>query len=230
MRAHWIKDLIVQENYSVRDDALHHLVRVVRLEIGNELLLLNGSGLYVETKVEKISKKELNLKLIRHFTKDRSFLFDLALAMPKREALELCLKEATELGFRNIFLVRSDYSQMRMPEMDRIEKLIVSALEQSNAPYLPQVLEANWESIPWLNYSEALLMDSQSKIESKSEFTSPNAPRLLIVGPEGGFSPRELLYLHAEEKVKVVNLPTPILRTPTAVATGAGIMIESLLK
>ena len=89
MRAHWIKDLIIQENYQVRDDAHHHLVHVVRIEVGDELLLLNGAGLFIETLVEKITKKELSLKLTSHNMKDRSFLYDLALAMPKREALEL---------------------------------------------------------------------------------------------------------------------------------------------
>lgn len=230
MRAHWQSDLSVQPDYILKDEALHHLVNVVRIEAGDELLLLNGAGLFVETRVERISKRELNLKMIKSYQQERNFTFDLALAMPKREALELCLKEATELGFRNIYLIRSDFSQMRMPEAERMEKLVVSALEQSNAPYLPQISEASWNSIPWANYAEALLMDSQTKIEPTPVHHPATAPRLLIVGPEGGFSPQELTYLHSQEKVKVVNLPTPILRTPTAVATGAGIMLISLLK
>lgn len=230
MRAHCQNNLSVQDNYILKDEALHHLVNVVRIETQDELLLLNGAGLFVETVVEKISKKELHLKMTRTYQKERSFLFDLALAMPKREALELCLKEATELGFRNIYLIRSDFSQMRMPEAERMEKLVVSALEQSNAPYMPQISEATWNTIPWANYAEALLMDSQTKIDTRSGHHPAMAPRLLIVGPEGGFSPQELTFLHAEERVKVVNLPTPIMRTPTAVATGAGIMLISLLK
>jgi 16S rRNA (uracil1498-N3)-methyltransferase len=230
MRAHWIKSLASQENYILRDEAFHHLVHVTRLEEGEELLLLDGAGFFVTTIVEHISKKELHLKMRTEFRKDRQYQFDLALAMPKREALDLCIKEATELGFRNIYLIRSDYSQTRMPEAERIEKLLVSALEQSNAPFLPEVIKANWQEIPWGTYAEALLMDSQTKIANKNHAHSLTAPRLLIVGPEGGFSPQELTYLHAEERVKVVNLPTPILRTPTALATGAGILIESLLK
>lgn len=230
MRAHYISRLTVEKNYILRDDVVHHLIHVVRIEAGEELLLLNGAGVFIETRVEKISKKELHLVTLKHYEKSRHFHFDLALAMPKREALELCLKEATELGFRNVFLIRSDYSQMRMPDTERIEKLLVSALEQSNAPFLPFVLEATWDSIPWSSYAEALLMDSQTKIGPKYFSLPISSAHLLIVGPEGGFSPHELSFLHAKEQVKVVNLPTPILRTPTAVATGAGMMIESLLK
>lgn len=230
MRAHWLKDLSLQESYVLKDEALHHLVNVIRIEAGEELLLLNGMGLEVRTFVESISKRELRLKFVSSSEKQRAFHFDLALAMPKREALELCLKQATELGFRKIYLIRSDYSQMKMPEVDRMEKLLVSALEQSNATYLPELIEANWEKIPFQEYAEAILMDSQTKIQTKTAIHDETASRLLIVGPEGGFSPRELAFLHSKEAVKVVNLPTPILRTPTALAAGAGIMIQSLLK
>lgn len=229
MRAHWVKDLERQETYVLKDQSLHHLVNVVRVEPGEELLLLNGAGLQVLTMVESISKKELRLKFKEELEKTRTYTFDLALGMPKRDALELCLKEATELGFRNIYLIRSDYSQIRIPEMERMEKLLVSALEQSNANFLPHVQESEWHSLPWDSYAEAVMMDSQTKINSGQKPHDFSTPRLLIVGPEGGFSPAELQLLHAQETVRVVNLPTPILRTPTALAVGAGLMIESLL-
>jgi 16S rRNA (uracil1498-N3)-methyltransferase len=230
MRAHWLKDLTIQDTYSLKGDSLHHLVNVIRIEAGEDLMLLNGLGLVVETRIETISKKEMLLKYKTHQETDRNYHYDLALGMPKREALELCLKQATELGFRKIYLIRSDYSQMRFPESDRTQKLLISALEQSNAPFLPEVIESSWEDIPWTVFQEALLLDSQTKLQTKAQVENSTAPRLLVIGPEGGFSPRELVYLHGLEAVRVVNLPTPILRTPTALATGAGLMIESLLK
>src|SRR5690606_13827040 len=100
----------------------------------------------------------------------------------------------------------------------------------SNAPFLPEVVETSWENLPWSTFQDAILLDSQTKIQTKRNPEISTAPRLLIIGPEGGFSPKELEFLHSEEKVRVVNLPTPILRTPTALATGAGLLIESLLK
>lgn len=230
MRAHWVSDLTIQDSYVLRGDSLHHLVNVVRVEAGEELLLLNGKGLVVQTIIEAINKKELKLQFKEQQSKEQSYLFDLVLGMPKREALELCLKEATELGFRKIYLVRSDYSQMRFPEKDRVEKLLVSALEQSNAPYLPEVLESHWEEVPWNSYGEIILLDSQTMNAPSIDSTNTLASRLLVVGPEGGFSPGELIKLHQIERLKIVNLPTPILRTPTAVAVGAGLMIQSLLK
>lgn len=229
MRAHWVKDLTIGDSYILRGESLHHLVNVVRVEAGEELLLLDGRGLMVLTTIEAISKRELKLQFKEQYKREQSYLFDLVLGMPKREALELCLKEATELGFRKIYLIRSDYSQMRFPEKDRAEKLLISAMEQSNAPYLPQIIETNWDEVPWGEYGEVVLMDSQTAQREKVS-TSDLASKLLVVGPEGGFSPEELLKLHAVKGIRIINLPTPILRTPTAVAVGAGLMIQSLLK
>ncbi len=230
MRAHWIKDLAVQESYTVKDEAFHHLVHVIRIQLSDELLLLNGNGLCVETRVEAVSKRELRLQLVNHYTKERTYHFDLILGIPKKEALELSLKQATELGFRNIFLIRSDYSQTKVPEFERIESLISSALEQSNAPYFPTVREIKWEDVAWDSYKNILMLDSQTKQHNTLSSNSSQGASLLIVGPEGGFSSRELTLLHSKSNIKIVNLPTPILRTPTALATGAGLMIESLLK
>jgi 16S rRNA (uracil1498-N3)-methyltransferase len=225
-----LNPLQVEDQYILKGDSLHHLVNVVRVEVGEKLLLLNGEGLFVETVIESLNKKELILKKLADYRKERAFNLDLALGMPKREALELCLKECTELGFRRIFLIRSDYSQMRFPEEERVHKLLVSALEQSNAPYLPKVIQATWEEVPFQSYEEVILLDSQSKPELETAPSSRNEEKLLIVGPEGGFSPEELKLLHSLERVRVVNLPTPILRTPTAVATGAGMILQNLLK
>jgi 16S rRNA (uracil1498-N3)-methyltransferase len=229
MRSHFLSDLIPKDHYFFEvDDTLHHLLRVVRLQKGEDLLLINGKGLKVLTLVEEISKKELKLTTKTIINAIRPYNIDLALGMPKRDALELCLKQATELGFENIYLLKSDFSQIKYPEKDRSEKLLIAAAEQSNASYLPSLSFEDWKSIPWSNYQEILVLDSQSQASSLPSFAK-DTRKLLIVGPEGGFSSGELDYLFSKKEIKIINLPTPILRTPTAVAVGAGLLIHSLL-
>ena len=229
MRAHYLDSLIPQDNYILLvDESLHHLLNVVRLKIQEELLLLNGKGLMIRTIVEHISRKELFLKTISTDNVDRSYYLDLVLCMPKRDALELCLKEAAEIGFENIYLIKSDYSQMKFPDRDRANKLLISAVEQSNAPFTPHLFFSDLDLIPWSTYQEIVLMDSQSP-PGELSFALNSTRKTLIVGPEGGFSINELTYLHSLQNLKAVFLPTPILRTPTAVAVGAGMMIQSLL-
>lgn len=204
-------------------------MNVVRIDKGEKVLLLNGEGLIVETVVDSITKKEIKLSRKMNFLKERTYFFDLVLGMPKREALELSLKEATELGFETIYLVKSDFSQIKYPETDRLERLLISALEQSNAAFMPKIVFSQWNEIPWSKYNKVILLDSQTKNNELDNKKNISGKEALIVGPEAGFSSEELGYLHSLNMVKVVNLPTPILRTPTAVATGAGIMIQSLL-
>jgi 16S rRNA (uracil1498-N3)-methyltransferase len=227
MRASFQQDLTIQDSYQLRGDAAHHLVNVVRIELGEEILLLNGAGLRVKTKVSSLSKREVLLEKLEHSNTERTFHMDLALGIPKKDALELSLKQAVELGFRKIFLVRSQYSQTKLPETERIMSLLISALEQSNSSYLPEIHPVSWDEIPAADYNEILLMDSQH--ETKKTQGQKMAAALLVVGPEGGFSPEESAFLHHLPKIRIVNLPTPILRTPTAVATGAGILLGSLL-
>ena len=228
MRASFQKDLIPQESYKLMGDTAHHLINVIRLELNEEVLLLNGAGLQVKTKVSQISKREIILTQIEHQIVSQNLKMDLALGIPKKEALELSLKQAVELGFRKIYLIRSEYSQIRLPDAERLESLLISSLEQSNSAYVPEIIHSTWEEIPATEYAEILLMDSQSNVRQSIKSNKADS-RLLIVGPEGGFSPQESEFLHQMPGIKILNLPTPILRTPTAVATGAGIILGSLL-
>lgn len=228
MRASFQRELAIQEAYQLKGDQAHHLLNVVRVEQGEEILLLNGTGLMVKTRVSGIAKRELTLEKLEAISATRNFEMDLALGIPKKEALELTLKQVVELGFRNIFLIRSQYSQTKVPEVERLESLLISALEQSNAPFMPELIEAQWSGISAADYEEVIMLDSQTMVKKNTRLQG-NKKRLLVVGPEGGFSPTETALLHGWPNMIVINLPTPILRTPTAVATGAGILLGSLL-
>lgn len=227
MRATYLPRIPDSDHVIVSGDAAHHLASVVRVEPGEALLLLDGKGTMVKASVATVTKKEVKLLTGDRVQSERSYSFSLALGVPKREALELSLKEATELGVDNVYLIRAEYSQMKIPEPERLESLLIAALEQSNAAFLPKVISCEWDSVPWEAFDEVVLLDSQRK-GSKKKSAGPK--KLLVVGPEGGFSPEELERLHALPMVSVVNLPTPILRTPTAVATGMGMLLEGLRK
>lgn len=227
MRALYYPLLVEEQRYSIEGEALHHLVNVVRLQVGEELLLLDGKGTGIVTQVENLSKRQLNLAFKEKRTPKQLPQYDLALGIPKRDALDLTLKQATELGFRRIYLVRAEYSQIKVPESERIQNLLISALEQANSFYLPECREVTWETLPWNDYGTIWLMDSQT--DSQKNVTSSLKSQLLLVGPEGGFSPREFEFFYGHQNVQKLLLPTPLLRTPTAVAAGAGVLLKKLM-
>ncbi len=228
MRASYDPELSIQETYVISGDRFHHLAHVVRLDINDDLLLLNGLGLCVVTVVKLITKKEIHLEFVSQEMALQSLKYDVLIGIPKKDALDLCLKEATELGFRKILLVRTHYSQNRVPEKDRMDNLLISALEQSNSPYMPEVISVELNEIDWDQYEHVLLLDSQTNKRQNND-QALSGKSLLVIGPEGGFSESELDYLHALKQVEVQRLPTPILRSPTALAAGAGILLGRLL-
>jgi 16S rRNA (uracil1498-N3)-methyltransferase len=228
MRAVFIQNIVEENSFRISGDAFHHLVNVIRIQAGEEILVLNGKGLKLTAMVENISKKDLVLKEISRSLETRPYLMDLALGIPKRDALELCLREATELGIRRLYLVESDYSNIKIPEIDRLIKIMISSVEQSNSSFIPEVIQASWINLPWDDYGYKVIMDSRPR-SSKNLVPVLSSPNLLIVGPEGGFSKNEINYFDDHQLVDVLHLPTPILRTPTAVATGSGWLLQRLL-
>lgn len=228
MFAQFIKDLQLHDAYELRNEAYHHMIKVSRLKRKDHVLLLDGNGLKVFCELEDFDKKSVFLKRIRSLYEERTYQMDLLIGMPKKEALELSLKQATELGFENIILVRSDFSQNKGIDSERVEKLLISAIQQSNAPFLPTVNHKRLSEVNFSQYSRLLLLNSQGeKFELSSKVKQLR--QLLIIGPEGGFSEQEIDFFNKQPRLESLKLPTPILRTPTAVATGAGILIHHLL-
>jgi 16S rRNA (uracil1498-N3)-methyltransferase len=228
MRAVYINSNLSDSEIVIDGDSFHHLVHVVRVRQGDEILLLNGKGKKSRAMVKIISKKNLSVQLIDGLFVERKFDLDLALGMPKKESLELCLRQATEIGFRNIHLIEADFSNIKDVELSRLEKILISSLEQSNSAYLPKISKLNWDEILYSNYDLVLRLESQPMTNIPSFNTGPKKA-LLIVGPEGGFSKRETDYFQSHPSIQHLNLPTEILRTSTAVSVGAGWLLKGLM-
>lgn len=226
MRAIYLENLTVESEYILRGEAFHHLVHVARVKLGEEILLLNGQGLEMRCEIVGISKRELSLKTLEHLFKKLKFRVDILLAMPKKDALDLCLKQVVELGIHTTYLVSTQFSQMKCPEKERLQKLLVSALEQSNSPHLTHVISLALKEIDYSAYDQVLVLDSQHPGEQ------PNFAQgrlLLVVGPEGGFSPEEFAFFDQLPNLCRLHLPTPIMRTPTALSCGVGVILQRLM-
>jgi len=228
MRAVFVPEENHSGTYVFEDEIFHHLIHVVRIKIGDELLILNGNGFKAHARVQEISKKKLMVSVEFQELVARKFQLDLALGLPKKEALELALKQATEIGIRRIFLVESEYSNLRNIEISRLNKILISALEQSNSVFMPELIQRKWNEIPYNEYELNLLLDSAGSGNDLVNF-SKKASQLLIVGPEGGFSTDEMIFFQGTQKISSLHLPTGILRSPTAVAVGAGWILKGLM-
>ncbi len=212
------------ENLTVMGETHHHLANVIRLEKTEQVLLLNGVGGRAQASVLEITKKEIQFQLIEVGLDQRGDQLDVLLLIPKKEALESMLKAATEMGVGRIFLIKGQRSPEKLPEERRVQALLQSALEQSNNPWLPEVMAlGKMREVTPGQYGEILMMDvasDESKAAQKVRIAGQKT--LLVVGPEGGYSPEERAMILSWPQTRIITLPTPILRAPTALIAGLG--------
>ncbi len=229
MRAifHSFSKLIIGDTFNIEGERAHHL-QVVRVRSNEILKVLNGQGQILLAQVRSIAKNNVELVVSQIEYAERSHNISLAIALPKKEAFEDILKMAVELGISVIHPLKSDYSQYDFSPSERIERIVESALVQSNNPFLPQIktqtslgqfLKEHTDPIVFFN---SQISDKQSLVKFKNQ--------TLLIGPEGGFSAQEIDEIRSRNALIEIHLPTPILRAPTAVASSVGYILGLDLK
>lgn len=213
---------------TIEGETFHHLVNVLRVRNNDELILLDGKGLKGLGQVAEIGKRGLTVKIQATKRSIEESACELLLFTPKKDALETMLKAATELGVRKIYLYRGDYSQEKLPEANRVDAILQSAMEQSNNPWKPDIIYClKLSDCPLDQFEQIHLMDINPPTTSSSKVSSRS---ILVIGAEGGFSDAERKLLKSFKSTQVVSLPTPILRAPTAMMAGLGWWYSQRLK
>lgn len=199
-------------------DKVHHLNKVLRLKKGEQVLVLTGKGQRISCSVKEVQKKKIFFEVEKQEELPRTSWITIALAVTKKDALDTNLKQAVELGAKKIVLIFTEYSQNYDIKQDRIERLLIAALEQCNEVYLPEV--EIWQGLEEVkNYKHPIAFISE--IETTEETNLPlDQDTLVIIGPEGGFSPVEIKFLG--EHAQCIKLKTNILRSTTALPMAIG--------
>jgi 16S rRNA (uracil1498-N3)-methyltransferase len=214
---------VIGSDITISGERAHHL-QVVRIKQNEDLLILNGNGTKFSAKVVSISKKEIQLTILKcENTTDKNNL-SLAIALPKKDAFEDILKLSVELGISQVFPLYSEFSQFEYVPNERTGRLLESALIQSNNLFLPNVSQQLKLSDYLQNITGTLIYFSANRHHSNVKITETMNSTILI-GPEAGFSQDEEDQIRAVSNIKIIHLPTPILRAPTAVATSVGYVL-----
>jgi 16S rRNA (uracil1498-N3)-methyltransferase len=230
MRAIFLED--ISKSQVIEGDEAHHLINVVRIQIGEEILLLNGMGAKILAKVVGLEKNRVNFEVIESLQLGKTDKFHLAIGTPKKDAFEEVLRNSTEIGISNILYFKSQFSQQDFVFNERIKRVLVSSLIQSNNPHFPsleKVTDLDALIKKFSQYDKVIYFCSHTKIPSGIELNLKEKDKiLLIIGPEGGFSPEEEDLLTQNNLVKTQHLPSFILRAPTAVVAAMGWVMGKL--
>ena len=213
-----------QEELNLDEDSTHHL-HVSRVKVGDEILVLNGGGYKILAEILRISKKECTLKVKNIEILERDHQLSLALGLPKKEAFEDIVKISVELGIVNLYPLSTKYSQYTFENNERIQRIIESAMIQSNNAFYPNIFP-QMSLDDFLSKNDKTLYFLNSVKESSQTKSSKEKSSIFLIGPEAGFSLDEIEKLRNHQYVCEIHLPTPILRAPTAVATSAGYILS----
>ena len=203
----------------------HYLATVLRCRSGDKLQVFNGKGGSYSAEIEAINKQAVSLKLLK-FTPDEQRTtphITLAYGISKAAHMDYAVQKAVELGVHHIAPLFTRHGNVR-PNKDRLKnreahwrKIIIRACEQCGRNDLPELS-------PPKNYQDWLAQktDAPKYIFSTEspKFLNPATPPpqacILLIGPEGGFSPEE----HQQAKnagYNPITLGPRTLRTETAV-------------
>jgi 16S rRNA (uracil1498-N3)-methyltransferase len=207
--------------YTLDETESKHCIRVLRLEKGNEITLVDGRGGFFTAQIADPNPKRCVINVVRlelNFGK-RDYQIHIAIAPTKNmDRIEWFLEKATEIGIDRVTPLLCRFSERKEVKLDRLEKVMVSAMKQSLKAYLPKLDEltkfTDFIRQPFEGQKFIAHCEEQHR-ELLKNLVEPNGNYLILIGPEGDFSPDEI-ELAISAGFVPVSLGDSRLRTETA--------------
>ncbi len=203
----------------------HYLGTVMRRGAGDEILLFNGRDGEFSAHIETVGRGLATLR-VRQQTRVQADGPDLwlAFALLKRDATDLVVQKATELGAAELRPVITARANTHRMNADRLTAIAVEAAEQSERLTVPLMLPAQPLASLLTTWPRERRLFAAIERSTPQAMPSARGPRALLVGPEGGFAPAELDLLRAHSFVTPVSLGPRVLRAETACIAGLALL------
>ncbi|MDR1337393.1 MAG: 16S rRNA (uracil(1498)-N(3))-methyltransferase [Tannerella sp.] len=208
--------------HELPEEESQHCTRVLRLKEGDEITVTDGKGHLYTAILTDIHPKHCSVEIAREQATEPfgNFRIHIAVAPAKQaDRMEWFVEKATEIGISEITCLRCRYSERREMKLQRLHKIAVSAMKQSQQTRLPQIHEmTDFEDFITLRF-EGCKMFGHCREEGPKqpvrEIYRPGTNALLLIGPEGDFSSGEI-NAALEAGFLAVSLGKNRLRTETA--------------
>ena len=222
-RLYVTEDLTADAVVGVNPQQAHYLRSVLRLKAGDPVTLFNGRDGEWLGDIDGVGKGWASISVSEKL-RDQQAGPDLWLLFSplKRSATDLVIQKATELGTARIQPVFTERTNTERLKQDRALATALEAAEQCERLDLPEVGEpakltqilSGWDETRQLFICAELgAADPVAQVFGAFE---PGRPAALLIGPEGGFSEKELAFLNDRSFITPVSLGPRILRAETA--------------
>ena len=213
--------------FSLDENESSHAIRVCRATAGDILQLSDGNGRFADATIVKADPKACIVRIDSFETVSKEHpLLSLAIACLKDDALEEVVFHAAQTEIDTIYFLRTDFSQE--PKNSDLHKLVRRAelkslvsLKQSRKPWLTRIV-GPVEFDKWISaYNDDLVL---CDIDGQKDVQVLERPTTLLIGPEGGFSPREIDAIKSYNRGKStpISLGKTRLRARTAAIIALG--------
>ncbi len=215
-------------------EEFEHAKNVLRLGVGDEVVLLDNSGKEFTAVIAQVEKKRMLLNIVREELGKREPNTDVALLfgyLKNADKNEFIVQKAVELGVTKIGVFSSAYSSayMNKNKLERLNKVSKEAAKQCLRSVAPTVdyLDSFDEALAFANGYKNKLFACEFATESKCDIEKISGSTAIMIGSEGGFS-REEETQAAESGFSSITLGKRILRAETAAVALTSVVMFSL--
>jgi 16S rRNA (uracil1498-N3)-methyltransferase len=204
----------------------HYLVNVMRAKRGANVNFFNKNGEWL-SEIVFLEKDRVEVKFLSKIKENTNTLnIELAICLVKKNAMEIILQKATELGIRKIIPIISERTEVKEINFERANKIVIEATEQSNQlepPEISKILKLK----DFLNINtnkKIFFADINSDYSLEKKDFKEGETATVLVGPEGDFSPAERELILNGSNTVAFSLSKNILRTDTAVISAISLV------
>lgn len=218
-------------NITLADQEAHHAISVLRLSAGGLVRILDGQGHIGIFRIDTIKSRKVLLTMEQtDFAPPPVAMPIIALAFSKAIRRDFFIEKAAELGAHAVWIWQADHSQGKVSSAlaTSLTRQLIAGIKQSGNPWLPQVKillggaqelitiseDIDYRILPWE------MQDRNTMLPL--DLLGRPGKTLYVIGPEGGFSERELLAFDNNEFTKV-SLGSRVLRCETAATLCLGL-------
>ena len=224
------KKITSEEVIPLSEDKTHHILRVLRLNVGDQLKLFDNSGFEYNASIIEKEKKTILIEVgeRRSFEDKVKLEIILCLAVLHGSQMDFSIQKAVELGVKSVIPIISEFSNVKLAgnqmknKMLHWEKIIIGAAEQCGRNILTNLQNpiSFRDCINIENDSTKIILHPYVEL-TMSKINLKNNKIYLMIGPEGGFSNSEIQEA-IDNSFIPINLGPRVLRTETAVVCSLG--------
>ncbi|AAP96544.1 16S rRNA (uracil(1498)-N(3))-methyltransferase [[Haemophilus] ducreyi] len=214
-----------QTSCSLSEDATNHIGRVLRMNVGEKIILFDGSNHIFHAVLETVQKKQIQVKILHSELDDResNLPIHLGQVISRGDRMEFTIQKSVELGVKIITPLWSERCGVKLNDerqdkkLQQWQKIAIAACEQCERNQVPQIRPI-MKLTDWCKEQDEML---KLNLHPRAKYTIRQLPQIptagvrLLIGSEGGLSAEEIAMTENQGFTEVL-LGKRVLRTETA--------------